>query len=342
MIFTTKKYRLHRLYSLLFAMFIALCVMGISLLPIIMLYKSNLVYILLSAISCCMLALLLYLFLMRKYRKRKRILQNTFPAEWDHILNTQVAYYSSLNDDEKKRFKQEVQIFLGEKRITGIEIEVDDKCRVLVAASAIIPIFSFPEWEYDELGEVLIYPYDFDEDYDFSDFGGNILGLVTRGGSTMVISKTSLYYGFSIDSDKTNVGFHEFAHKIDGEDGYIDGVPPLITDRNLLEQWLAVMKRESQEIEQGRSDINPYALTNRAEFFAVVSEYFFENPAVMAKKHPELYNTLRRIFKQDTRSMFQSVVKSMFKPYGKKIGRNTPCPCGSGRKYKKCCLGKKK
>jgi len=62
----------------------------------------------------------------------------------------------------------------------------------------------------------------------------------------------------------------------------------------------------------------------------------------MAKKHPELYNTLRRIFKQDTRSMFQSVVKSMFKPYGKKIGRNTPCPCGSGRKYKKCCLGKKK
>jgi preprotein translocase subunit SecA len=25
---------------------------------------------------------------------------------------------------------------------------------------------------------------------------------------------------------------------------------------------------------------------------------------------------------------------------GKKVGRNDPCPCGSGKKYKKCCLVK--
>ncbi|TDO94163.1 SEC-C motif-containing protein [Halanaerobium saccharolyticum] len=30
----------------------------------------------------------------------------------------------------------------------------------------------------------------------------------------------------------------------------------------------------------------------------------------------------------------QTVVK------GEKVGRNDPCPCGSGKKYKKCCLGK--
>ncbi|MBN1797714.1 MAG: zinc-dependent peptidase [Spirochaetales bacterium] len=316
--------------------------MGISLLPIIRLYKSNFMYIMAASVGCCILMLLLYLFFIRKYRKRKKIIKNPFPAEMEHILNTQVSYYSLLNDDEKQRFKQEVQIFLGEKRLTGIETEVDDKCRVLVAASAIIPTFSYPDWEYDELGEILIYPHDFDKDYDLSASGANILGLVTRGGSTMVLSKTSLYHGFSIDSDKTNVGFHEFAHKVDGEDGYIDGVPPLITDRNVLRQWLNIIKKESHEIEEGRSDINPYALTSRAEFFAVVSEYFFENPAVMAKEHPELYGILQKIFKQDTKSMFQSVVKSMFKPYGKKIGRNAPCPCGSGKKYKKCCLGKKR
>jgi Mlc titration factor MtfA (ptsG expression regulator) len=342
MFFTAKKYRLHILYSLIFAFLIAACLLGISLLPIIMLYKSNWVYIVAVSASCAVLMLLLYLIFMRKYRRRKRLLKNPFPAEWEHILNTQVAYYSSLHDDEKTRFKQEVQVFLGEKRLTGIETEIDDKCRVLVAASAIIPAFGFPDWEYDELGEILIYPYDFDKDYDFHSAGGNILGLVTRGGSTMVLSKTSLYHGFSIDSDKTNVGFHEFAHKVDGEDGYIDGVPPLISDRKLLNKWLDVIKTESQEIERGRSDINPYALTSRAEFFAVTSEYFFENPAVMATKHPELYDTLRKIFKQDTRSMFQAVLKSMFKPYGKKIGRNDPCPCGSGKKYKKCCLGKKR
>jgi Mlc titration factor MtfA (ptsG expression regulator) len=341
MIFSENRYRLHIMYSLLFAFLIASCAMGISLLPIIMLYKSNWAYIVIVCASCTVLILLLYLFFMRKYRSRKKILKNAFPTEWEHILNTHVSYYSSLHDDEKKRFRQEVQIFLGEKRLTGIETEIDDKCRVLVAASAIIPVFGFPDWEYDELGEILIYPNDFDKDYNFSSGGGNILGLVIRGGSTMVLSKASLYHGFSIAGDKTNVGFHEFAHKVDGEDGYIDGIPPLIGDRNLLMQWLSIMKKELQEIEQGRSDINPYALTSRAEFFAVVSEYFFENPEVMAKKHPRLYNILKRIFKQDTRSMFQSVVKSMFKPYGRKIGRNAPCPCGSGKKYKKCCLGKK-
>ncbi|MBN2440320.1 MAG: zinc-dependent peptidase [Spirochaetales bacterium] len=175
-------------------------------------------------------------------------------------------------------------------------------------------------------------------DYNFEAKDKNVLGLVTGRGSTMILSRPALYHGFELDKDKLNVGFHEFAHKIDGQDGYIDGIPGLFADSATIKQWLALIKKESALIEEGKSDINPYALTNNAEFFAVVSEYFFENPSVMSSKHPELYAILQKIFKQDTKSRFGHVIKSMFIPKGKKLGRNDPCPCNSGKKYKHCCL----
>ena len=97
---------------------------------------------------------------------------------------------------------------------------------------------------------------------------------------------------------------------------------------------------ESEKISSGDSDINTYALTNMVEFFAVTSEYFFENPEKMRKKHPQLYSIMSKIYKQDLVTLFKSALSSMFGTK-KKIGRNAPCPCGSGQKYKKCCLNKK-
>ncbi len=75
--------------------------------------------------------------------------------------------------------------------------------------------------------------------------------------------------------------------------------------------------------------INPYGSYNRVEFFAVISEYFFERPELLAAKHPELYKHLRRMFKQDMRDFFR---KKTFRT----IRRNDPCPCGSGKKFKQC------
>ena len=179
-------------------------------------------------------------------------------------------------------------------------------------------------------------------EYDFSGKGGNILGLVTGRGSSMVLSKPSLYSGFSLFDDKLNVGIHEFAHKVDGEDGAIDGIPGLlVSGPEVVKEWLSVIEEESALIEKGKSDINPYALTNRVEFFAVVSEYFFENPDAMAEKHPRLYGILKRIYRRDTRSLLAHVARSLFNPYGGRTGRNSPCPCGSGKKYKHCCLPKR-
>lgn len=283
-----------------------------------------------------------FLFLTRKVRKRKSLCEEPIPAGWDTILSREVAYYSTLNEAEKRDFKRQLLIFLGEKSIKGIEITVDEKCRLLVAASAVIPVFNYKDWEYEELSEILIYPDNFNENFEFNGTDNNILGMVINNGTTMILSISSLLDSFRNDKDRLNVGFHEFAHKIDGEDGYIDGLPALMLERSLHKQWIEVVKRESALIEEGKSDINPYALTNSAEFFAVVTEYFFENPSIMEEKHNELYELLKAIYKQDTKSRFEGLVKSMFRPYAKKTGRNSPCPCGSGKKYKKCCLNKVK
>ena len=121
--------------------------------------------------------------------------------------------------------------------------------------------------------------------------------MVIENCYTMIISKPDLLYGFEKHNDKNNVGIHEFIHKVDGIDGDMDGIPALLMDRALIAKWIKVMKVESKKIEDGQSDINPYALTNNAEFFAVVSEYFFEHPKAMAKKHPALYRILKKIFK---------------------------------------------
>ena len=78
-------------------------------------------------------------------------------------MTREVAFFQTLDESEKARFREEVQLFLNEKRITGINTAVNDTVRVLVAASAIIPIFGFPGWEWDQISEVLIYPTNFDE-----------------------------------------------------------------------------------------------------------------------------------------------------------------------------------
>lgn len=280
-----------------------------------------------------------YKVLTAKYRHRDKVLSQVFPPTWRTILQQQVVFYNGLSETEQQRFEQNIQIFLAEKRITGIKTGIDDKIRVLVAASAIIPIFGFEEWEYDNLGEVLIYPNTFSKDYEIEGEGRNVLGMVGTGvmRNVMILSKKALLDGFSNAKDGKNTAIHEFVHLIDASDGDFDGIP-LLLDKQYITPWLDLMYQEIQNINQGTSSLNPYGATNEIEFFAVASEYFFEKPMVMKKKYPELYTMLVRIFHQDFKQQFKYQMKDLVGYTGKKIGRNAPCPCRSGKKYKHCCL----
>ncbi|MEK6532414.1 MAG: zinc-dependent peptidase, partial [Nitrospirota bacterium] len=236
----------------------------------------------------------------------------------------------------KIRFRQLVQIFLDEVRITGIRAEVDETIRVLVAASAVIPIFGFHDWEYHRLHEVLIYPDAFDDAYRTR--GGSdehILGMVGLHhlSGVMILSKPALLAGFSPQPGTQNVGVHEFAHLVEKESGEY-GLPPEVPWM-AVRQWVRYVARELAHPSSRRTHVSDYAYTNEHEFFAVLAEYFFTSPDLLKRRDPALYTLLRDLFHQDTEALLPSL------PWRRRgLSRNASCPCGSGEKYKHCCLKK--
>jgi MtfA peptidase len=274
-------------------------------------------------------------FIFRVIRRSKsgwKVPKEPFPAEWRMILIQEVPFYNSLSKEEKTRYEYKVQEFLLNCRITGIETSVDTMDKVLVASSAVIPIFGFEDWKYSNIQEVLLYPSVFNESFDTLGSDRNISGMVGSGymEGKMILSQPALRHGFKNESDKNNTAIHEFVHLIDKTDGSVDGIPSLLLDKQYTIPWIDLINKKIDEIYDGKSDINPYGGSNQAEFFSVVSEYFFERPKLLAKNHPELYKLLEGIFKQDMSSRILKKNKA-------RIGRNSPCPCNSGKKFKNCC-----
>jgi Mlc titration factor MtfA (ptsG expression regulator) len=97
-----------------------------------------------------------------------------------------------------------------------------------------------------------------------------------------------------------NVVYHEFAHKLDMLDGLVDGTPPLHS-RAALERWVEVCTREYQALQRGENDpiLDPYGAVSTGEFFAVVTELFFDVPIELEERKPELYAVLRDYYRQD-------------------------------------------
>jgi MtfA peptidase len=239
-----------------------------------------------------------------KYRTRLRLLESPFPSQWHLFLEDRSTYYNALNSEDKKLFAMRVLFFLAEIQIDGVDTEADDTVKLLVAASAIIPTFAFPYFDYPNLHNVLVYPEAFNERFE-TDVPPDrdethSSGMVGTGfmNFTVLLSRRELMAGFSGTKNTRNVGIHEFVHLLDKADGMIDGVPAIMMDQSSIPSWLDLVEKEMKDIERGRSDIDTYALTDRGEFFAVVCEYYFNNPERFNEQHPELYKALCGIFLQ--------------------------------------------
>ncbi len=272
--------------------------------------------------------------LRRRCLRRLAVINQPFPEHWDRILRSHVAFFCALDDSKKERFRQLMKVFLDEVRITGIRTDVDDTIRVLVAASAVIPIFGFHDWEYHRLSEVLIYPTSFSDTFQMNgEPNENIVGMagLEHLSGMVILSKPALLAGFENQSSKENVGVHEFAHVVEKEE--TDYGLPQEVPWEVVKHWIQYVARELARPPKNRSHINPYAYTNEHEFFAVLAAYFFKSPDVLLKQDPALYRMLQDMFHQNTSDLLRLVPKPR-----RRYGRNAPCPCGSGKKYKMCCL----
>ena len=238
------------------------------------------------------------LFAVNFLQKKKTTVTEPVPPLLKKILEDSVPFYQQLNKEKQKEFEERAAHFLQLVKITGVKTIVEDIDRVLIAASAIIPIFNFAGWEYKNLHEVLLYPDSFNHDYEQQGEGRNILGMVGSGAMNhvMILSQFELRQSFSNETGKNNTAIHEFVHLVDKTDGEIDGIPESLLHRQYIKPWLQLMQQKIKDIYDENSDINPYGATNEAEFFAVVSEYFFERPELLKEKHPELYDMLDKIF----------------------------------------------
>ena len=255
----------------------------------------------------CVVVFLIYLYKKtnRTYWEKPKEKQD---KEHQNVLQEHVKFYSKLSVQEQVLFEYKVEEFLINVSVIGVNTTIDEKDKVLIAASAIIPIFAFKEWKYQNLKEVIVYPDNFNLDFETTGPSRNIKGLVGTGymDGKMLLSKAALHHGFSNETDKRNTAIHEFIHLIDKADGKVDGIPELLLEEPNQLPWLKYMYQQIKLIQTNKiNDIDEYGATNEKEFFSVASEYFYEHPKLLQKKHPKLYSKLEHIFKQDMAQRFK-------------------------------------
>jgi Mlc titration factor MtfA (ptsG expression regulator) len=227
--------------------------------------------------------------------RRQRALAVPFPDAFREILRDRYDHYDRLPPSLVPRFEDDLRIFLLEKRITGVEVVATDELRVLVAASAVTLSLGWPEFEWDALAEVLLYPQDFDRDYSYDN---PELSGQTSGWGTVILSAPTLGHSFDDPDDGYHVGLHEFAHLLDMEAADFRGTPAGLDGPDAA-RWAALAEHEMERMRRGRSVLDDYGAEDVVEFFAVAVEGFFETPLALRKRHRELYELLSRWFRQD-------------------------------------------
>jgi len=238
-----------------------------------------------------------------------RLPTDPIPDRWRDVVDENVPLARSLSSEERERLLRLVHLFLSDKHFEGCGgLTVTEEMKVTIAAGACLLLLHLEGPCYPRLRTVLVYPHGFVPKFadaprtgDLPPAAGPLIGESWRDG-VVVISWDDAVRSAHDAFDGSNVVLHEFAHQLDSEDGYGDGEPVL--PRSAVRTWGRVL---SDEYERLRADVaaerdsvlDGYGATNKAEFFAVATETFFEQPVQLERDHPELYLQLKQFYRQD-------------------------------------------
>lgn len=252
----------------------------------------------------------------RQYR-RKKIQQQPFPAAWRQILKHRMPYFRALPADLQLQLKKLIQVFVAEKQFVGCaDLVVTDEMKVTIAAQACLLLLNKPAHYYPKLKQILIYPAAFVVPTAQSDTAGVVseMAQVRLGESwqtgQIILSWVDTLKSAAICNDGHNLVIHEFAHQLDQLKGQATGAP-LLSSTQAYQEWSLVLSHEFEQLQKQLAQGLPtlfdsYAATNPAEFFAVISEVFFEQPDLFAAQHPALYQQLRSFYALDPLSWAQT------------------------------------
>ena len=245
-----------------------------------------------------------------KRRRRRQIAARPFPGAWEQVLRTEFPRYGKLTSDDQEELRNLIKIFLAEKQFEGAAgLKITDDMRVVIAAQACMLLLHRETDIYPGLYSIVVYPRDYIVNASQRDPDGVVRETTQiRRGETaargaVVLTWDAARKGASDIHDCRNVVFHEFAHQLDAQDGSFDGTP-ILRDRSTYIAWARVLGEEFHALrdrvqKHQPTDLDPYGARNPAEFFAVVTECFFQNPGQLRERHPELYHELRGFYRQD-------------------------------------------
>jgi MtfA peptidase len=244
-----------------------------------------------------------------KNHRRDALRKEPLTSEERVILDKNVPYLAKLGAADRQELEGLMRIFLAEKSFEGCGgLALTDEMRVTIAAEACLLLLHRETDIYPDVESILVYPTAYLAPSKLS--AGNLVieGEQARLGESwmrgvVVLAWDHVKHGGTQGGDGRNVVLHEFAHQLDSEDGAMDGAPNLGA-RARYASWARVLGKEFDELStrlhDGRSsDIDSYGATNPAEFFAVVTEMFFEQPRALKQRHPELYAELAAFYNQD-------------------------------------------
>ncbi|MDF2695863.1 MAG: hypothetical protein K0S65_4246 [Labilithrix sp.] len=232
-----------------------------------------------------------------------------FPSAWSEMLDRNVPLVRALPTEERRELERLILTFLDDKHFEGAGgFEMTDEVRVTIAAQACVLLLHRDTDVYPDLDTILVYPSTYVAPTTTHEGPVVIEGDVPRLGESwtrgvVVLAWDAIENGTIHAHDGHNVVLHEFAHQLDQQDGSMDGAPDL-GSRARYVAWARVLGEEYAElvdrVDRGRAaDIDSYGATSPPEFFAVVTEMFFEKPTQLRTRHPDLYAALADFYRQD-------------------------------------------
>ena len=240
---------------------------------------------------------------------RRILRRNSIPLSVWRKVTRQIVVLQGLDAVEMAHLRELTTWFLHNKSINGAQgLYVTLSMRIAVAAQACLLILNLDLDYFDNWVEVILYPGAFRVNHEQMDANGLVHNEASvLSGESWLRGPVILSWN-DVERDSYhsraghNVVLHEFAHKLDGLDGVTNGMPPLRRGMN-RKRWAEELSGSYEllcrQVAAGKSAfINPYAAISPAEFFAVLSEYFFTAPDILKKCCPGVHAQLTLFYQQ--------------------------------------------